>query len=238
MGASVSRPASRITAEREAVLRFFAAAPSTQLALREHLGITSTLATARIGNAIGACELRRVMPRPGQPMTPAVYEITEKGRAALNAIDNPPAAVPVPAPAKKVLPTHAKKLKAGAGQTPRELAVSMEEERRRDISHECFSIELLNKLLGATPRGMIHRARRGAPGGRHSIPMQSFPVAAGRDPCPRCGTRGDLGCAHQRPAETVMPDHFVAPVDGRQQSAGRLGHHRRKMSTGTGVYHG
>lgn len=229
----MSRPASRITAEREAVLRFFAAAPSTQLALREHLGITSTLATARIGNAIGACELRRVMPRPGQPMTPAVYEITEKGRAALNAIDNPPAAVPVAAPAKKVLPTHAKKLKAGAGQTPRELAVSMDEERRRDISHECFSIELLNRLLGATPRGMIPHARRGAPGGRRPIPMQSFPVAAGRDPCPRCGTRGDLGCAHQRAAASPA-DPFIAPIDGREQSAGRSGHHLRKVPSSTG----
>lgn len=31
------------------------------------------------------------------------------------------------------------------------------------------------------------------------------PFAAGREPCPRCGARGDLGCRHQRPDPDLIP---------------------------------
>lgn len=31
----------------------------------------------------------------------------------------------------------------------------------------------------------------------------SRPQASGREPCPRCATRGDLGCAHFAPCEPV-----------------------------------
>lgn len=34
-----------------------------------------------------------------------------------------------------------------------------------------------------------------------AAPVDPRPIAAGRDPCPRCGTRGDLGCRHQAPFE-------------------------------------
>lgn len=30
-------------------------------------------------------------------------------------------------------------------------------------------------------------------------PQDCRPIAVNREPCPRCETRGDLGCAHQRP---------------------------------------
>lgn len=29
------------------------------------------------------------------------------------------------------------------------------------------------------------------------------PIASGRDPCPRCATRGDVGCKHFRPSEAA-----------------------------------
>ena len=29
------------------------------------------------------------------------------------------------------------------------------------------------------------------------------PTAADRSPCPRCNTRGDIGCAHQRPCDPI-----------------------------------
>lgn len=41
------------------------------------------------------------------------------------------------------------------------------------------------------------------------------PVAASRDPCPFCETRGDLGCAHQRPYEPPDPVEHPA-LDGRR----------------------
>ncbi len=36
-----------------------------------------------------------------------------------------------------------------------------------------------------------------------SIIVPGQPIAASRAPCPRCGTRGDIGCAHQRPMEAL-----------------------------------
>lgn len=35
------------------------------------------------------------------------------------------------------------------------------------------------------------------------------PFASGREPCPRCAVRGDIGCAHQRPF--VPPDRTDLP---------------------------
>lgn len=39
------------------------------------------------------------------------------------------------------------------------------------------------------------------------------PIAPGRDPCPRCETRGDLGCAHFRPAGSPGP---TVPYSGNR----------------------
>jgi len=38
---------------------------------------------------------------------------------------------------------------------------------------------------------------------RAAEPGDRRPLARSRNPCPRCGTRGDLGCAHFRPVETA-----------------------------------
>lgn len=38
-----------------------------------------------------------------------------------------------------------------------------------------------------------------------SDPADSRPLAGGREPCSRCGIRGDLGCAHQQPALSPEP---------------------------------
>ena len=31
----------------------------------------------------------------------------------------------------------------------------------------------------------------------------NLPIATGRDPCPRCAIRGDIGCEHQQPFEAA-----------------------------------
>lgn len=45
-------------------------------------------------------------------------------------------------------------------------------------------------------REPMHRA-----GG--DIAPERLPPRVDRDPCPRCGTRGDLGCGHRRPQPTI-----------------------------------
>ena len=62
-----------------------------------------------------------------------------------------------------------------------------------------------------TQLGTFHgkrAAKRASPsktGPRLSMPSTGpddrRPVALSREPCPRCSTRGDLGCAHQQPFE-------------------------------------
>ncbi len=37
-----------------------------------------------------------------------------------------------------------------------------------------------------------------------ATPRDRRPVASGREPCPRCATRGDFGCKHFAPSEAVM----------------------------------
>ena len=54
------------------------------------------------------------------------------------------------------------------------------------------------------------------------------PQAAGRDPCPRCNIRGDLGCAHQSPAPEVIP--YVTPAE----RLGRRRYDRRSMGRNVG----
>lgn len=53
------------------------------------------------------------------------------------------------------------------------------------------------------------------------------PVAPGRDPCRRCNTRGDIGCAHQRPCEAFVGD--IVPPGERE---GRRRYDRRSMGVG------
>tara|TARA_B100000678_G_scaffold260890_1_gene242042 strand:- start:6722 stop:6964 length:243 start_codon:yes stop_codon:yes gene_type:complete len=60
-----------------------------------------------------------------------------------------------------------------------------------------------------TQLGTFHgkrAAKRASPsktGARLSMPStgpdDSRPIALSREPCPRCSTRGDLGCPHQQP---------------------------------------
>ena len=38
------------------------------------------------------------------------------------------------------------------------------------------------------------------------------PIAAGREPCPKCAVRGDIGCAHQRPDPALAPAPSGAPA--------------------------
>lgn len=52
------------------------------------------------------------------------------------------------------------------------------------------------------------------PAAPRAIAIRTFPKApaANREPCPRCATRGDLGCAHRAPAEqpAEMPAETLA----------------------------
>lgn len=69
-------------------------------------------------------------------------------------------------------------------------AQSAEREQRRRAAR---SIGHGAPLQHAGPHPVLHLAS----GAR--------PPAAGRDPCPRCGTRGDLGCRHRAPCEAGRP---------------------------------
>lgn len=40
---------------------------------------------------------------------------------------------------------------------------------------------------------------------RPAVPLDTRPPAPSRNPCPRCATRGDLGCAHFAPFEPGPP---------------------------------
>lgn len=46
--------------------------------------------------------------------------------------------------------------------------------------------------------------------------MDRRPTASGRDPCPRCYIRGDIGCAHQRPCETVSLPPEKRDITGKR----------------------
>lgn len=62
------------------------------------------------------------------------------------------------------------------------------------------------RMLSSIGLAELEIAQRPRPGG---------PVLVNRDPCPRCGTRGDIGCKHrqgERPvpvslATKVQPNH-------------------------------
>ena len=54
--------------------------------------------------------------------------------------------------------------------------------------------ELMDVTAGETAP-----ARPAVPVAFRPAPAWARPIASGRDPCPRCGVRGDLGCRHQRP---------------------------------------
>jgi hypothetical protein len=61
----------------------------------------------------------------------------------------------------------------------------------------------------------------------HPETVDMRPRAAGRDPCPRCEIRGDIGCIHQAPCEAVEASAVVAPG----QRVGRRRYDRRAMGS-------
>jgi hypothetical protein len=61
---------------------------------------------------------------------------------------------------------------------------------RRNLA---FSIGTVNKPLTILRPTQVLQPR---------IVVRGGPIAADREPCPRCATRGDIGCAHQRPMGT------------------------------------
>jgi hypothetical protein len=218
----MSSSSSRINPEREALLRYFLRGKATQADVRVHFEIAPGLATSRIGNAISAQQLRRVKTCPGQKVTPAWYEITDKGRAALEAIDNPIGNITPPATARK--------LRKGDPSTLHEMAIGLEAERQHQSSQERGSNELARQLRAAAPADTLPHATavmESRPLARAPTAVAVLPVAFGRDPCPRCGTRGDLPCKHRAADEGAPVDSFIPQPDGRTLSTGRTSHHLR-----------
>jgi hypothetical protein len=220
----MSSSSSRIAPEREALLRFFLRGKATQAEMRMHFDIAPGLAASRIGNAINTNQLRRVKTCPGQKVTPAWYEITDKGRTALDAIDNPVGIV---------MPSgSARKLRKGEISTPHEMAVGLQAERLHQDSQTRASSELARRLIASAPAGALpHSAppqsRNALTIARAPTAVAVLPVAFGRDPCPRCGTRGDLPCKHRAADEGAPVDSFIPQPDGRTLSTGRTSHHLR-----------
>ena len=60
----------------------------------------------------------------------------------------------------------------------------------------------------------------------HPARADTRPAALTRDPCPRCQTRGDIGCAHQRPYTAL-----ASPVEPGQRE-GRRRYDRRTFGVG------
>lgn len=68
-----------------------------------------------------------------------------------------------------------------------------------------------------------------APGALQSRPR---PVAFSREPCPRCGTRGDIGCAHQGPCAPLRDDFAPAPdLRSKISGGGRYAFHGHKAGS-------
>lgn len=65
--------------------------------------------------------------------------------------------------------------------------------RRRYIAS---SIGTVDKPLSINRRALSRPAPL-------QVASSDQPIAPSREPCPRCATRGDLGCAHQLPMERV-----------------------------------
>jgi hypothetical protein len=62
--------------------------------------------------------------------------------------------------------------------------------------------------------------------------VKPLPQADSRDPCPRCGVRGDVGCDHQAPCAPLV-DNFVPPTDGRKErDYSGNGHNFKRKRTG------
>jgi hypothetical protein len=229
----MSSSSSRINSEREALLRYFLRGKATQADVRVHFEIAPGLASSRIGNAIGAHQLRRVKNRPGQKVTPAWYEITEKGRAALETIDS--------AMGNITPPTSVRKLRKGDPATPKEMAIGLEADRQHQSNQERGCLELARKLReAASTTDLPHSSpiHQSSPLARSPTAVAVLSVAFGRDPCPRCGTRGDLPCKHRAPDESAPVDRFVPQPDGRALSIGRTGHHLRPAPAERFARHG
>jgi hypothetical protein len=69
---------------------------------------------------------------------------------------------------------------------------------------------------------MVHPQRPAARKGRQM---------SGRDPCPLCGIRGDLGCQHQKPSGAAAPVASGKPEGRKNASSGNgWNFHRRTLS--------
>lgn len=81
---------------------------------------------------------------------------------------------------------------SGAGSAALASAIHRESGEREDRFRTAMKPTTLNPLPIA----------RACPELQHAGTSGRYP-AAGRDPCPFCATRGDLGCAHFAPATRI-----------------------------------
>jgi hypothetical protein len=68
------------------------------------------------------------------------------------------------------------------------------------------------KRVAKVYEALHHPAQPSGPRSR----QRPLPVAASRDPCPRCGIPGLKGCAHQAPCDHVPVVPTFDPEDGRR----------------------
>lgn len=73
------------------------------------------------------------------------------------------------------------------------------------IMRECEAAAARRAVASTMSGTAMHKLslERPAPRQLRQVPGDRRPPAAGREPCPYCQTRGDLGCAHFAPCEPV-----------------------------------
>lgn len=92
-------------------------------------------------------------------------------------------------------------LKQGGGMKP---LSSYERQRlRQQLSRDDGMSGRKNEAAHCTTLTVIPIRRPCPVERRPAVPLDTRPPAFGREPCPYCGTRGDLGCAHFAPCEQV-----------------------------------
>jgi len=77
---------------------------------------------------------------------------------------------------------------------------------REDVkaeAREAGTRRYIARCTGTVDRPVPSIPRYSARGVAVFLANSERPIAASRESCPRCQTRGDLGCAHQRPFGTV-----------------------------------
>lgn len=68
---------------------------------------------------------------------------------------------------------------------------------------ECVNRRRMARCTGTVTSPLEHQGSRTMLLFRLQQLLDVRPFATGRDPCSRCGARGDFGCKHQRPDEVI-----------------------------------